>query len=297
MNARDVPSETIRRWVVRPIEDGWPLERFLMGRLNCSRRAARRYLDARAVFVNRRRVWMARHALTAGDIVELATERADPLGRQELLRWAAEPPLYADERLWIVAKPAGVVSTGEGGWDRWVASAHGLSWLRAAHRLDRETSGCLMLARSESALKEIVDWFRHGWVRKWYDAIVIGRVQFDRQVIRRPLDGQPALTRCQRQSAGDLASHLRLEIPTGRTHQIRRHLAAIGHPVLGDSIYAVGEHWPVELRRVPRLMLHASRIEFPAVRGGGRQRVSSMLPEDFQRELRRLGLPLPRERG
>lgn len=269
-----------RRFEATPSEDGCPLEFFLANRLGLSRRAARRLLDERRVFVNGRRVWMARHRIDAGDRIEI--QPGSP----------AAPPratvLYDDDDVWVVDKPAGVLSTGPGGFDERFAADRGVAYARAVHRLDRDTTGCLILARSPEAFDRFVEWFRAGRVRKTYDAIAIGRFPPGVRVIREPVDGQSAVSVVRARRTGELASHVRVEILTGRTHQIRRHLLHAGHPIAGDRAYGAGRALPEVLRSVPRQMLHAASVSFPTA--AGVRTVSAPLPRDFARELRRLRL-------
>ncbi len=271
-----------RRFVATPAEDGWPLERVLAARLGESRRGARRLLDARRVFVNDRRVWMARHRVQAGDRIELY---AGPASAES----ACGRILHEAADALVVDKPARVVSTGPGGVDdRW-SLRRGGEPLRAIHRLDRDTTGCLILARTPEAAARFVEWFRAGRVVKTYDAIVAGRFPAGRRDIRERVDGRPAWSRVWRVVAGAVASWVRVWIPTGRTHQIRRHLLAIGHPIVGDATYGASRALPPELRAAPRQMLHATEIRFPDG-GGGEVVVRSPLPSDFVAELRRFGL-------
>ncbi|RMF73661.1 MAG: RluA family pseudouridine synthase [Alphaproteobacteria bacterium] len=209
--------------------------------------------------------------------------------------------LYRDG--WIVAidKPAGLpVHAGPSGRpsleDFRDQLRFGLPRLpELAHRLDADTSGCLVLGRHRRALRRLGRLFREGQVRKTYHAIVHGIPQERGGEITLPLkkissrekgwrivvaeDGKPAHTRWKM-----LAEHpekrlalLALEPLTGRTHQLRVHLAAIGHPILGDVKYA-----EPEIRRLaPRLMLHASRLVLPLYENKPRLVITAPLPEIF----------------
>jgi RluA family pseudouridine synthase len=268
---------------VRPPEAGQPLLDFLAARLGCSRRKAKALLDARAVFVNSRRVWMAHHELHAGDGVEV--QRAPAAGPPATL-----PVVCEEDPFVVVNKPAGMSSTGPGSAEALARSQLGAPALRAVHRLDRDTSGCLLLSRTAEGFAAAVALFRDRQVHKRYHAIALGRLAPPRQDIRRPLGGRPAATRVTTAAANPTASHLLITIDTGRTHQIRQHLAGIGHPVLGDRRYGTRrDHAPLE-KRVPRQMLHAFAIAFRHPANRRAVRAESPLPADFMSTLRRLRL-------
>ncbi len=272
----------------RTVSRPGPLLAFLADAFDCSGKAAKRRLDARCVFVNGRRVWMARHALQPGDRVEVhAPAAAAPA--------AADAPrvLFEDGDLLIVDKPAGMLSNGPASLEARLRRARGEPRLSAAHRLDRDTTGCLLLARSASVREALVAAFRAGRVEKDYEAIVVGRVARLPRQIARPIEGRPARTRVRAVVPGPGASRVRVCIDTGRTHQIRRHLLAEGYPILGDRAYGTAQALPAELRAVPRPMLHAARIALPHPVTGLRVEARAPLPADFREWLARLGLDRP----
>jgi 23S rRNA pseudouridine1911/1915/1917 synthase len=132
--------------------------------------------------------------------------------------------------------------------------------------------------------------FRDRRVAKTYHAIVVGRVTQRSHTLRRPIEGCDAVTHWRVLDSNAVASHLLVRIETGRTHQIRRHMEEIGHPVLGDRNYGTAEPLPAVLRAVPRQMLHAAGLRFARPVTGQRVRVDAPLPEDFTAWLKRLGL-------
>ena len=190
--------------------------------------------------------------------------------------------IHVDERLVVIDKPAGLLAVPGRGPDK--ADCAALRVLRrcvdarVVHRLDMATSGLMVLARGLAMQRELGRRFETRQVRKTYVAVVAGLPMVDcgeidlplaadwparpRQQVDR-LHGRPALTRWRvlaRDAARDCA-RLELEPQTGRTHQLRVHLAAIGHPILGDSLYAP----PSARTAVPRLLLHASRLDLGPV--------------------------------
>ncbi|MBI4424096.1 MAG: RluA family pseudouridine synthase [Elusimicrobia bacterium] len=204
------------------------------------------------------------------------------------------PVLYEDERVLLVDKPAGrLVIPGRGAGEP-PALVEELSArlgrkLFVVHRLDRETSGALAFAKDAPAHRELSGLFAAHRVAKAYLAAVQG--SWDRRrVLEQPLgtfgsgrcgvraDGKPSRTDAAPvELFGGRASLVQVEPKTGRRHQVRVHLFAAGHPILGDPLYGKPEEWS---RRAPRLMLHAWRLEFSLA--GKRLRVQAPLPADFE---------------
>lgn len=171
-----------------------------------------------------------------------------------------------------------------------------VGWAREVHRLDRDTSGVMLLARDVATHRDLCRQFREKTTRKAYIAVTMGLIAEDRgeidlpiraDIARRPLQivddalGKPALTRFEvlrREPAAEGCSHgqtrLLLRPETGRTHQLRVHLASIGHSILGDSLYAGAD----VLAMSPRLLLHALWLEINHPRTGMRIRVESDCP-------------------
>ena len=268
---------------VRGDEEGKPLVDFLARRLDRSRTRARALLDARCVFVNDRRIWMARHPVRAGDRVEV---RGGPGVSQP----AALALLHRDPHLVVADKPPGLLSVGKDSLEERLRDRLALPELAAVHRLDRDTSGCLLLAVGPEVKESLVEAFRAQTVEKTYRAIVAGRVETDQRRIEASINGQSARTEIRVLRSTPRASYLGVRIATGRTHQIRKHLAGIRHPVLGDRQYFTAPQRDPLLRDIPRQMLHAFALAFDHPVTGQRLRIEAPLPEDFQHSLRRLGL-------
>ena len=186
------------------------------------------------------------------------------------------PILHADEGFLVVDKPAGIAVHGGDGED--VLSLLGKSFpgepLAPAHRLDAETSGCLLVARTKAAFRVLARAFAERRVVKSYLAVVAGRLpdQYGevfthiapagpgtpRMAVVEPGAGPAALTVFRVLRPGDASSLVEVRPITGRTHQIRVHLRHLGHPILGDPLYAFPGA-PL----APRLMLHAWKLVFP----------------------------------
>lgn len=186
--------------------------------------------------------------------------------------------LYEDGALVVVNKPAGLLSVPGRGEDKADCLVSRVQAVFAdamiAHRLDMDTSGLLVLARGPAMQKKLFEMFRERKVSKRYQALVAGVLQDKEGEVDLPLivdwpnrprqkvdfqEGKPSLTRFRRLAVDAAADSSRVELEpvTGRTHQLRVHMAATGHPILGDELYA----GPAQ-ERAERLLLHASRLEF-----------------------------------
>ena len=275
--------------VVRQPERGLHLDRFLTMRLGISRKQAKRMLDERLVFVNRRRVWIAHHELSNGDEVEAPATAAPEPQRAPSLRIIHEDPACL-----VIDKAAGLPTNGP-------VSAE--SKLRAlypeilpVHRLDRDTSGCLLFARSPEAQADLEKQFEERAVDKLYQAIVIGPFPHTLTRCERPVDGLTALTEFRLLRRNEVAAHIEAHPRTGRTHQIRVHLQTMGFPLAGDRAYATRAVKEEILRRMPRQMLHAWRLAWRDPAKGATRRVQATPPDDFRDALVALKLGSARAR-
>jgi 23S rRNA pseudouridine1911/1915/1917 synthase len=265
-------------------ERNTPLIEFLARKLSVSKKKAKQLLDARVVFINRQRVWMARHPLERGDIVEVqAPQPAAPAT-------ATLKILYRDGDFVAIDKPPALLSNGPRSAETLLREQLGLESIEAVHRLDRDTSGCLLFALHAKARDAIIAAFREHELGKTYRALVYGAFPPDVRVMQESVDGKPARTSVRLVSRSKHASLLELSIETGRTHQIRKHLARQGHPVLGDKVYAIGEVDSDILRRVGRQMLHATELSFVQPITQAPLRIRSPLPADFAQLVTRLKL-------
>jgi 23S rRNA pseudouridine955/2504/2580 synthase len=212
--------------------------------------------------------------------------------------------IYEDAALLVIDKASGVAVHGGSGVSYGVieslrAARPEAKMLELAHRLDRDTSGLLVVAKKRSALVELHRMLREGEVEKTYVAVVKGvpaRKDFD---IREPLHkyvnakgerrvavkegGVSAITRIRLLEKSKDFSLVQLRLMTGRTHQIRVHLAHAGHPVLGDDKYGDFEfNRGLARQGVKRLFLHARRLAFAHPGGGARLRLEAPLPADLR---------------
>ncbi len=280
----------IDSWTVNGPLVGKTLQDFLAETLKLSRRAAKQQIDARLVWVNDRCVWMAHHTLHKGDVVRVPSRAASPTSISA--RPKKLPVLFQDDAILVADKPAGLLTNDAD------ASAENVlrlqcanPSLRVAHRLDRDTTGCLLFAKTDEAFDGIVRVFRNHHVRKTYRAIVYGRWDAAASTIELPIAEERALTHVTCVRANDTASYLLIRIETGRTHQIRKHLAMARHPILGDKEYGPKVVEDPVLQTVARPMLHAAELLLEHPLDASRDvKVFSKIPLDFQRMLSKLRL-------
>jgi 23S rRNA pseudouridine1911/1915/1917 synthase len=260
-------------------------------------------------------------ARKAGEKIDTGDRIAVRLERQELRATPEALPLsivYEDEDLVVVDKPAGmVVHVGAGVKEGTLVNAllHHIGTLSRAsgelrpgivHRLDRMTSGLVIAAKNDAAHRALAAQFKSREVQKTYLALVHGRVAKESGEVARAVGRDPV--RRVRMKAGGLAPRealtryrvlkrfphftlLEAEPRTGRTHQIRVHLASIGHPVVGDTLYGAPGRLRLGGREMPtfaRTFLHAAALEFCHPQSGSAVRVNSPLPDDLQDFLGRI---------
>lgn len=250
-----------------------------------------RILRRGEVRVNGGRV-RADYKLAAGDLVRVPPARVNaegtnpPAGTGRVL---LENILFEDSRILVVNKPPGMAVHGGSGISHGVieilrSARPELRDLSLAHRLDRETSGCLVLAKRRSALRSLHALFREGRVEKNYLALATGDWQLGDQLINAPLlvqhrqggerhvivssEGKPAQTRIRLSKTFGFCSLLQCQPLTGRTHQIRVHAAHAGHPLACDERYGDEvENSRFRQLGLKRLFLHAQSVSFPDEHG------------------------------
>ncbi len=240
-----------------------------------------------------------------GDKVRIPPVRVAAANAKPPARPFGLPIVHEDSSLLVVDKPSGVAVHGGSGVSFGViellrAARPEAKLLELAHRLDRDTSGLLIVAKKRSALVELHRMLRDGEVEKIYVAVVKGvpaKKQFDisdalhkyvnakgeRRVAVKE-GGQSAVTKITLLEKSKDISLVQLRLMTGRTHQIRVHLAHAGHPVLGDDKYGDFElNRALARQGVKRLFLHAQRLGFKHPADGRAMAFESPLPDDMSR--------------
>jgi 23S rRNA pseudouridine1911/1915/1917 synthase len=294
--------------------DGARLDRFLVSILpNRSRSWVQRMIKEGHVQIAGRPA-KPNQPVKVGQQVSLVI--LDPVEGEPEPEELALPILYQDRDIAVVDKPAGMVVHPAAGHARGTlvnALLHHVNDLSGiggekrpgiVHRLDRGTSGLMVVAKHDAAHEELARQFREREVEKEYIALVWGEVQTGRRIdapigrdsanrkkmsarARRSREAVTRITRAERLNPALTLAHV--AIHTGRTHQIRVHLSAIGHPIVGDPLYGgVRRHVPGDLRAVSHLerpFLHAARLAFKHPSDHRRMEFTSPLPDDLQQVL------------
>ena len=271
------PRDT--KLTVTKAEEGATLQDFLAARLKLSKRAAKSLIDQRQVWVNRQCIWMARHNLKGGDVVEAQAGTAE----QAVQKVSHIRILVENEHYLFADKPYGMLSIGPGGLEEVLRAQCNDPTLRCVHRLDRDTSGVLLVAKGDEAFDAAVSVFKTRRVKKLYEFLAVGKIENNPTTITDPIDGEPAKTTIRRIAYNEDATFGSARIETGRTHQIRIHLAGIRHPVVGDRVHGLKKSRDTRYLHVPRQMLHATELELDDPMGRGHIRAHSPLPADFRR--------------
>jgi 23S rRNA pseudouridine955/2504/2580 synthase len=304
----------VRYLVVKEDAAGQRIDNFLLTRLKGVPKSwVYRVLRRGEVRVNKGRAKPTRR-LELGDEVRIPPLRtanrdatAPGTGLRDLI---ASSILYEDEQLLVVNKPSGVAVHGGSGVSHGVievlrALRPDAAYLELAHRLDRDTSGCLMLAKKRSALKQLQKLQLTGKVEKRYLTLLCGRWRKGRvtadaplqkntlrsgeRVVRVDPEGKPAITHFEVLQRFPRAMLVEARLETGRTHQIRVHAQHLGSPIAGDPKYGRDEdNQAHRAAGLNRLFLHAWRLSFPWPGRRGGYEFEAGLPEELSGYLEKL---------
>jgi 23S rRNA pseudouridine955/2504/2580 synthase len=262
------------------------------------------------VRVNKGRVDV-KHRLAIGDIVRIPpVRRAEsddhkkhmPKGMAEILKQCV---LYEDDAILVINKPPGLAVHGGSGVDS--AVIEGLReinpdqrFLELVHRLDRDTSGCLLIAKKRSALRALHEQFREDAVSKTYLAILSGHWAKKESIVNQPLlknvskggermvvisqQGKKSETLFKRLKLYQDATLVQVTPKTGRTHQIRVHAAFLNHPIIGDERYGFDQANKLfKNKGYKKMFLHAETLEFHHPSTGKNVKYSAPLPQHFNK--------------
>jgi len=284
MKSKDNKNNNENHFVVAKQEIGSTLIDFLAFKLRISKKAAKVIINSRSVFVNEKRVWMAKHNLKVRDVVEIAHSASNAPTPKHIKH------IYEDNHIIIADKKPSMVSNGPDSLESFLRVQTYNPNLEAVHRLDKDTSGCLIFAKSHEDFEQMVEVFRNNGITKVYHAIVWGKITKKEFTIDQHLDEKKAVTKVRVLDSNDSATHIQIRIDTGRTHQIRKHLNLMGHDLVGDRYYGNKSRFDPRLLKVGRQMLHASGIEFINPFLGKSTRGKAPLPSDFRSTLRLFNL-------
>lgn len=292
-------------------EEGLRIDKFLSEKLpDLTRSSVQRLLDAGNISCNGVKVGK-NYRLRAGDLLEITIPEPAPLALIP-----EEIPLeicYEDEDLLVVNKPKGmVVHPAPGNFTGTLVNAllahcgdslsgiNGVIRPGIVHRIDKDTSGLLIVAKNDFAHQKLAEQIKEHHFTREYEAVVHGGFAEDKGMVDAPIGRHPidrkkmavtqkgsrnAVTHYRVIARYRALTHLRLRLETGRTHQIRVHMAYIGHPVAGDAVY--GPKKP--MGGLNGQCLHAKLIGFVHPRDGRYLEIESPLPDYFTALLERLG--------
>jgi 23S rRNA pseudouridine1911/1915/1917 synthase len=271
---------------------GRRLDQVLAARVpGLSRRQARVLLDIGGVFVDGRRVKIAGRQMHAGEevVAVMGGALARATGRTGRAARAADESqlpvfsvVFEDDDIVVVDKPSGLLTAPTPESDRnnladLLARRPGAGPVFVVHRIDLETSGLVVFAKTADANRALSDRFREHDLERAYLAVVAGALPADVKVIDRPVGGRRAVTHVEiRERFGERATMVACRLETGRTHQIRLHMVEVGTPVIGDGRYG-RPFSPAP----PRMALHATRLGFAHPRTGAATAFESPWPEDL----------------
>lgn len=286
--------QTKQEWIVVEPESGMPLSEFLHGKLGGSKKGIKRLLDDNRCFVNGRAVRFASFLLGNGDRVALELEK-EP---KTQVNFDPSRVLYEDDALLIYNKPSGVNCESP----LFIkALQRDLPYLALAHRLDRDTSGVLLMVKDLASEKNMREAFEKHAVTKSYLAIIDGILEHSSGHIKNKLGeirriqgqiywgvtnaGRIAITDWKCLAYGKNASLVRCFPKTGRTHQLRVHMNGMGHPILGDFHY--GKSFKCKYRS-PYHLLHAESVRFPHPKTREIVTITAALPSHFEKAITEL---------
>ena len=310
MSNVDLPWQNVTWFDVTEHQDGQRVDNFLFTRLKgVPKSRIYRLIREGEVRVNKKRV-KADTRLVEGDQMRVAPIRfiqpdqeVVPVSDQ-MAKGLIKRIVYEDKGLIVVNKPSGLAVHGGSGVNvgliEALRHATGKKYLELIHRIDRDTSGLVMISKKRGVLKLLQDYLREHKIQKTYAAIVKGIVSLDEQLIDAPLhryelangerrvrvsqEGKPSQTKWVVAERYQRSTLVYASPLSGRTHQIRVHGLSIGHPLLGDEKY--GHQTEFVGPQPKRLCLHAMKLEIP-----GYPVIEAGLPEDMQNMVARLRRP------
>lgn len=294
-------NSSLKKYIVADRYDGMALEEYLKTVMEVSARQRQKLFFSRGVYVNGVSAHTKR-ALKAGDMVAIRQFKDTSYGVTP--EEGNLDIIYEDNDVIVVNKPAGILvhpagRTESGTLANYLAGyfkqKKQIVTIRPVHRLDRDTTGCVLFAKSGKLQTTLEKMLAEGKIHRSYEAVIVGEggklaEEWPEGIIEAPiakdvfrpnrrvvaLGGQRAVTHFQVLKEGQSFSLLSLWLETGRTHQIRVHLAYSGYPVVGDKMYGRAD------KSLGRQALHAAALEFIHPLTGEKLKLRAKRPEDFQ---------------
>jgi 23S rRNA pseudouridine955/2504/2580 synthase len=261
-------TKTVQIFTITNHHDGQRIDNFLVAHLKgVPKSHIFQMVRSGGVRVNKKRV-KPNDRLKVGDIVRVPPVRTIQKKEidlnRETMKWLKDSILFEDENMIVINKPCGVpVHSGSGqtiGVIEAFRKIYDNPYLDLAHRIDKETSGCLVIAKTRTFLKEFHDLFREQKVEKTYLALVKGKMEDKKHLEKLDVDGKESETLFVRLKIFQNVTLVEAYPKSGRTHQIRVHAAAMGHPIMGDDKY--GDKDFNKSVGARRLHLHAHKLQF-----------------------------------
>lgn len=308
------PAATVHYVTIDESHSGQRLDNFLIARLKgVPKTRIYRILRKGEVRINKGRT-APDYRLQAGDVVRIppvrtAPEREIPDGRDRFA-WLESRILYEDDAFLAIDKPAGLAVHGGSGVSLGLIEAlrqlrPGARFLELVHRLDRDTSGCLLVAKKRSALTALHAQLRDGGIDKRYLALVKGRwtggslrieaaleknqLRSGERMVKVAEAGKVSVSHFIPRKAYDETTLMEIKLLTGRTHQARVHAAHVGHPIAGDEKYG-DKAFNRDMRALGlgRLFLHAAELRFAHPLEGSKLDIKAPLPPELEAVLDKL---------
>jgi 23S rRNA pseudouridine1911/1915/1917 synthase len=251
------------------------LKTFLAQSLSISKSKAKELIDTKQVFVNNKRVWIATYELKSGDTISVdipaATVKDDKI-----------KILYEDDNILAADKPPTMVTDKAGdSLESLLRKQLNNPKIVAIHRLDKETSGVNLFAKAYKVFEAYKDMWAEKEVEKVYYAVATGEAPFKQETVSDPIEKKSAVSHVSVEAKGAGLTVFKVNMETGRKHQIRVHLKYLGFPVLGDKTYGPNVLLGEWKKNIKRQMLHAREIRFLDPINGKNVKIISPLPQDF----------------
>lgn len=317
-NSDSLKSPAVRFIQIDDDQAGQRIDNFLLSQLKgVPRNKIYQIVRKGEVRVNKGRI-KAHYKIQAGDEIRIppvrVAHRQDNIISKYIIRQLLDAIIYEDEAMLAINKPSGMAVHGGSGVKSGVIEALRIArpeakFLELVHRLDKNTSGCLLIAKKRSALRYLQDRFRQHKVQKKYLALVKGNVKNKSFHVALALkknvlangekivvvhnDGKHAISDFNVIESGKIASLYDVLIKTGRTHQIRVHAKSLGHPVAGDEKYGDDEfNKQMKSYGLKRMFLHAAKLSLKTPQGKILH-LNAPLEEALEKVLLNLGLKIP----
>lgn len=291
---------------IQPEHAGLTVENYMKQVLQLSGRKIQKLMRRKGILLNNKPVYLQRKLLS-NDLLKILVIEDISYGVQP--EQGSIDVLYEDDYLLVLNKqshqlvhPAGQTKHGTlANFLAYYLKERGITaTVRPIHRLDRDTSGCIIFAKNADSQFKLEQQLRSGTLKRTYLALTNGIIHPECGTINAPIgphpqypnrrkvrpDGEPAITHYKTIEKYGSASFVELILETGRTHQIRLHLAHIGYPIMGDSMY--GCRSPL----INRQALHASTISFNCLKNGHQLVINAPLPADFVSAIEKVSQPV-----